>query len=79
MFGSVGVPEVVILLVIFLMMWLVVIWPAGRICKRVGFSPWLGILAIAPIANICLLWYVALSRWPRVQADPSSIAADSLI
>ena len=78
MFGRFGGPELIIVFVIFLM-WLVVIWPAGRICRRVGFSPWLGILIIVPIANLFLLWYVALSKWPRVQADPDSIAVDSLI
>jgi hypothetical protein len=35
---------------------LVVAWPASRICSRLGFSPWLGILAIVPIANVLLLW-----------------------
>ena len=78
MFGRIGVPELMIIFILSLM-WLVVIWPAARICKRVGFSPWLGILAIVPIGNLFLLWYVALSKWPRVQADPNSIAADSLI
>lgn len=44
---------------------LVVIWPAGRICARIGLSPVMGVLAAIPVANICLLWYVALCTWPR--------------
>jgi hypothetical protein len=46
-------------------MGLVVVWPAARICSRLGFSPWLGILAMVPIANVILLWFVAVSPWPR--------------
>jgi hypothetical protein len=48
---------------------LAVVWPAVHICKRLGLSPWLGALAIVPIANLLLLWFVALARWPT---SPSS-------
>ena len=47
----------------------VLMWPAGRICRRVGFSPWLGTLIVVPIANIILLWFVALARWPALDAS----------
>jgi hypothetical protein len=40
------------------------IWPAARICKRIGFSPWLGLLAAVPFANVILLWVVAFAPWP---------------
>ena len=62
--GPLGVPELTIILAIFAM-GIVVAWPAGRICRRIGFSPWLGVVAIVPIANLALLWFVALSDWPR--------------
>jgi hypothetical protein len=67
--GSVqlGVPELVIVAVIALMA-LVVIWPAARICERAGFSRWLGILAVIPIANVVLLWFVAMAPWPARRA-----------
>ena len=52
----------------------VVAWPAGRVCKRVGFSPWLGILAMLPLFNVLLLWYVALSDWPSVPRAPGPSA-----
>ena len=42
----------------------IVVWPAMRICRRIGFSPLLGLLAVVPIANVVLLWFVALSPWP---------------
>ena len=38
--------------------------PAARICSRVGFSPWLGLLALLPVANLVLLWFVAFAVWP---------------
>jgi predicted PurR-regulated permease PerM len=45
------------------------VWPASRICTRVGFSPWLGALIIVPGANVVLLWFVALARWPALDAS----------
>jgi len=60
---SVGLPELVVVLFIAAMA-LAVIWPAARICQRLGLSQWLGLLAIVPLANVMLLWYVALARWP---------------
>ena len=38
--------------------------PASRICQRLGFSPWLGLLAVIPIVNVLLLWFVAFARSP---------------
>ncbi len=63
-----GVPELIIILFIAVIP-LVLIWPAMRICRRAGFSPWLGILIVIPLANIFLLWFVAFSPWPAL---PSS-------
>ena len=62
--GSFGVPELIVVLAIALMS-LAVVWPAARICGRLGFSPWLGVLAVVPVANLLLLWFVALAEWPR--------------
>jgi len=71
-YGSIGVPEVIAVLAI-VVMGLVVVWPAGRICRRLGFSPWLGILAALPLANLILLWFVAFAEWPRVDTGPRSV------
>jgi hypothetical protein len=62
-FGQIGVPELVVVCAIAAMS-LVVVWPAARICRRLGFSPWLGILSVIPIVNLLLLWFIALSEWP---------------
>jgi hypothetical protein len=63
MFGSIGVPELLILVSLIAML-AVVAWPACRICRRIGYPPMLGLLAVVPVANLILLWFVALSRWP---------------
>jgi hypothetical protein len=55
-----GIPELLVVLVVSG----VVIWPATRVCIKAGYSPWLGILAIIPVANILLLWFLALAEWP---------------
>lgn len=68
MMGRFGGPE----LLIILAMSLVVIWPAGRICRRLGFSQWLGVLSIVPIVNVLLLWYVAVAQWPVPGPDLSA-------
>jgi hypothetical protein len=66
MFESIGTPELIVIGAMATMAF-VVIWPASTICRRLGFSPWLGVLAIFPLANLLLLWFVALSRWPRME------------
>ncbi|HEV7487918.1 MAG TPA: hypothetical protein VGQ65_19785 [Thermoanaerobaculia bacterium] len=45
----------------------VVIWPATVICRRLGYSAYLGFLAIVPFANLALLWFVAFSPWAMDQ------------
>lgn len=67
MFVSFGFPELIIAGAIA-MSALTVAWPSARICARAGFSPWIGLLAVVPIANVVLLWFVAFARWPAVTA-----------
>lgn len=42
----------------------IVIIPSWRICQRAGYSGWLGILAIVPMINLALLYFMAFSSWP---------------
>ena len=60
---SIGMPEFIVVAAIFGSL-LTVVWPMSRICQRAGFSPLIGLLAIVPIANIILLWFLALAEWP---------------
>ena len=63
MYGSIGVPELFVVVWVFVAL-VIVMWPAGRICRRIGFSPLLGVLAVIPLVNLVLLWFVALAEWP---------------
>jgi hypothetical protein len=58
---TIGLPEILILAVVAV----VVVLPVSRICKRAGFSPWLGLATLVPAANVLLLWYLAFAEWPR--------------
>jgi hypothetical protein len=68
MVGNLGASELLVVLVIGAVSAIVVIWPAARICAKAGYSPWLGIAAAIPIANVLLLWFLALSEWPARRA-----------
>ncbi len=70
---GVGVPELTVVLAIVVSS-LAIVWPAGRICRRLGFSRWLGVVAVVPLANLLLLWYVAMAEWPGVRPQAGSTA-----
>ena len=57
-------PELFVILWIVVVCGLLLVWPAARLCRRIGFSSWLGLLAAVPIANVVLLWFVAFAPWP---------------
>jgi hypothetical protein len=64
---AIGVPELAV--VVFFVVWAaVVVVPAARICGRLGYSQWIGLLAAVPLANVVLLWYVAFAQWPITEA-----------
>ena len=58
-----GFPEFLVVLAISAMA-IAVVFPAARIAWRLGFSPLLGVLAVIPIVNVLLLWFVAYAEWP---------------
>jgi hypothetical protein len=70
MFGSLRLPE---LLVLVVLIGAGVVWPASRVCAKAGFSPWLGLAALLPGANILLLWFLALAEWPRKVQSPDAM------
>jgi len=61
--GRIGLPELIIIVAIVAIS-SIVVWPAARICRRVGLPWWLGLLTVVPIANLILLWFVAFADWP---------------
>lgn len=42
----------------------VVVVPAWKICQRTGYPGWLGILILVPVINLFLLYFLAFSNWP---------------
>jgi hypothetical protein len=49
-------------IVILSLLQLVAFW---KIFARMGFPPWLSIMASVPLVNLIVLYYVALAPWPR--------------
>jgi len=47
-----------------------------KILGRMGFPPWLAIMASIPVVNLVLLYYVALTPWP-VESRPPPVDAGS--
>ena len=39
--------------------------PFWRIFRRMGLPPWLAIMASVPLVNLIVLYYIALTPWPR--------------
>ena len=48
----------------FLASLVLVVWPVCRIVGRTGYSPFLGLLVLVPLANIGLLFFLAFAEWP---------------
>jgi hypothetical protein len=64
--ANIGMPELILISAVCLSV-ATVAWPTCLVCRRAGFSPWLGVWAIVPIANIVLLWFLALAEWPAAR------------
>jgi hypothetical protein len=42
----------------------VVFLPYWQIFKKAGFSPWLSLVMVIPLVNLCALYYLAFAQWP---------------
>lgn len=47
----------------------VAIIPAWRICQRTGYPGVLGLLIVVPVLNLFLLYFLAFSQWPSNRND----------
>ena len=45
--------------------------PFWLIFKKAGFSPWLSLLTLVPLAKYIVLWIVAFSEWKAGPAQRS--------
>lgn len=50
-----------------LIMALIIIVPMWRICTKAGYTGWLGVLAVVPLANLILLYFLAFADWPALR------------
>jgi hypothetical protein len=48
----------------YLVIFVLVTYAACRVAKKAGYSPWLGLLYLVPIANLVLLIMFVFSKWP---------------
>lgn len=49
---------------IFVVMVVLVLYPIGRILRRLGLSPFWSVLVFVPLVNLLSLWVLAFSDWP---------------
>ena len=63
MFGL-HAPEFFVILVGIPIYLAVMVLPLSVICKKAGYSAALGFLGLIPVANICLMFYLAFAEWP---------------
>ncbi len=47
-----------------LIMMAIVVVPFWRICVKAGYSGWLSLLVLVPLANLIFLYFLAFSSWP---------------
>lgn len=62
--SNISTPEIWVLISAAVLL-LAIVYAAGRVCRKAGFSSWLGILSIIPLANVFLLFYLAFKDWPH--------------
>ncbi len=63
--------------VVMLVVALLVVVPVWRICVKAGYSGWLSLLVLVPIANLLLLYFLAFAEWPverRASPPPSELS-----
>ncbi len=51
---------------------ILVIVPAWRILRRMGYSGWWSVLAVVPGLNVVLLYVIAFASWPAERARSGS-------
>ena len=52
--------QIIAALVFIFIVWLIF----GKIFSKAGYSKWLGLLMFVPLANLCVLIWFCIARWP---------------
>ena len=58
--------------IVFVVMVAVVLYPIGRILRRLGISPFWSLLVFIPLVNLISLWVLAFSNWPAERSRMAS-------
>lgn len=61
----------------WLILAVIAVVPFWRICKRVGYSPWLSLLTVIPPLNLFFIYYLAFSEWPSQKSSPGGSAGSA--
>jgi len=56
----------------WLIVTILIIIPFWRLCQRVGYSPWLSLLLLVPLANLFFIYYLAFGEWPVARGAGSA-------
>ncbi len=50
----------------------IVVLPVWRICTKAGYSGWLSLLVLIPVANLVFVYFLGFSEWPSLRGDRST-------
>ena len=50
----------------------IVVLPFWRICTKAGYSGWLSLLVLIPMANVIFIYFLGFSEWPSLRGDKST-------
>ena len=56
--------------VMMLVFTIILVLPFWRICKKAGYSGFLSLFILIPIANMIFLYWLAFAKWPRENSEP---------
>lgn len=54
---------------LMLIMGIIMVIPFWRICRRLGFPGFMGLLVLVPLLNLVFFYYLAFAPWPMGDAD----------
>lgn len=64
MLGSIGVPEMIIILCFVGFIGVVAILPFWMIFSKAGFSGWMSLTQLVPLIHVVALFHLAFAEWP---------------
>ncbi len=50
----------------------ILVLPFWFISQKAGYSPWLSLLMLIPVANVLFLYFLAFSEWPTREKTPAA-------